>query len=54
MEYLAYSKLLTVMKRIAFADDGPILRADEHRFYERAAAFVVKWEAVLGGRKIED
>ncbi|KAJ7048960.1 hypothetical protein C8F01DRAFT_1356474 [Mycena amicta] len=52
-EYLAYSKLLTVMKRIAFADDGPILRADEYRFYERAAAFVVKWEAVLDGRKIE-
>ncbi|KAJ7049819.1 hypothetical protein C8F01DRAFT_1093018 [Mycena amicta] len=54
VEYLAYSKLLAVMKRISLADDEWDLRNNENRIRERAAAFVVKWEAVLGGRRIED
>ncbi|KAJ7054829.1 hypothetical protein C8F01DRAFT_1088587 [Mycena amicta] len=39
---------------ISLADDERVLRNDDNRLRERAAAFVVKWEAVLGGRKIED
>ncbi|KAJ7054911.1 hypothetical protein C8F01DRAFT_1161789 [Mycena amicta] len=52
--FRGYSKLLGTMKRIALADDERHPRNVENRIRERAAVFTVKWEAVLGGQKIED
>ncbi|KAJ7061369.1 hypothetical protein C8F01DRAFT_1083549 [Mycena amicta] len=51
IEYLAYSKLLAVMKRISLADDEWDLRNNENRIHERAAAFIAKWEAALNGKR---
>ncbi|KAJ7067463.1 hypothetical protein C8F01DRAFT_668111 [Mycena amicta] len=54
IEYLAYSKLLPLMKRITTADPDRIPRDSFFRFRERAAAFVEKWEEMLDGMTLED
>ncbi|KAJ7054827.1 hypothetical protein C8F01DRAFT_1259251 [Mycena amicta] len=54
IEYIAYSKLLKLMKRISEAEPERLPRDTEFHFRQRAAAFVEKWEAMLDGLTLED